>query len=112
MKKLMLLWIIVMILPTVSAKVTYNFYISGSSMEPTYYAGIQKVQAINRYENLTVGKIYCYRPDYRDFQLPLMWDVCHRLISMENDILIFKGDNNKFDDPPVSRRYIHLEVLI
>jgi hypothetical protein len=73
--------------------------------------GLNKVQSVSRNDNLTIGDIYCYRPDYRNFYIPFMWDVCHRLISINGDYLVFRGDNNGYDDPDVHRRYVHLKVL-
>lgn len=64
----------------------------GSSMLPVIPKNCHIV--VSRAENLEVGKIYVYASDG-----PYAALVCHRLVHMENELLLFCGDNRScYDD--------------
>lgn len=73
-------------------------YVPTDSMEPTIHAGqfiVSKVIADTN--EINVGDIYVYHDD------KLNLDVAHRIVGFdENDMVIFKGDNNEIQDEPVS----------
>ncbi|MEM1623538.1 MAG: signal peptidase I [Sulfolobales archaeon] len=78
--------------------------VEGTSMEPTLQSGdlvivIKRVSA----ENINVGDIIVYR---RGGTL-----VIHRVLRIENDTLITKGDNNWLPDPPVRFQSVIGKVL-
>ena len=105
---------LLLIFPVYAAKINYTTRLSclSNSMEPTMNCSNELVvNTVTRGEELTVGSIYCYRPDYRYYKLPIYWKVCHRLTSENNGTLIFKGDNNNYYDKPVHRKYVALKII-
>lgn len=78
----------------------------GSSMIPTIpYNSLIKVKAA---KSIVEGKIYLYSYiNTRTFDRM----VAHRLISIHNNQYIFKGDNRKEPDSPITRPNIIGEVF-
>ncbi len=78
--------------------------VEGTSMEPTLQSGdlvivIKKVSA----EDINVGDVIVYR---RGGTL-----IIHRVLRVEDDTLITKGDNNWLPDPPVRFQSVIGKVL-
>ena len=119
MRKINLFAIIffVLLLSVVSAgKIDYKseVYCHTHSMIPLLCYNTTKSQVIivntvDVNDSLTVGQIYLYRPDYRNFNLQAGQTIIHRLVKIEKGLYYFKGDNNKHIDPPVERKYINLK---
>jgi len=115
MKYINYIILLLILISTVSAgKVNYTMRLSctSNSMEPTISCRDDLiVNTVSLSEGLTVGSVYCYRPDYRYYRLPVYWKVCHRLTSEINGSLIFKGYNNNYYDKPVDRKFVALKVI-
>lgn len=112
MKKIIYFIMFIMILSIVNAgKVDYVRYFDDctGSMLPTISCKDKLI--INTVDEPIINNIYCYRPDYRNFNLASMWLVCHRLVDIQEDLYIFKGDNNKYNDEPIERKYIAWEII-
>jgi len=95
-------------------KVDYKMKLvcSSNSMYPAINCtNLLTVNTVNLNEPLELGEVYCYYPDYRNFYVPAYFMICHRLIKINNDNLIFKGDNNQETDPPIYKRQIHLKIV-
>lgn len=90
---------------------TYNENVSDSMYPAFTCKDTILINSINSNDIVVVGKVYCYRPDYRNFYIPAYFYVCHRLINVTSYGLKFKGDNNLFEDPIVDRRYVAYEIL-
>ena len=58
-----------------------------------------------RPDNPKVGDILIYRKFGSDFT------IVHRLVNIENDFYIVKGDNNRVADPPVVKSYVVGKVV-
>ena len=118
MRILNILLILLILTPQVYA-VRYPFYLSCNYRDYQ----IRKIDSMKGWatcghrlwaevpKNITVGEVYCYRPDYRNFPIPGGWYVCHRLKRIENGLYYFHGDNNgDFYDPPIEKKYIALRL--
>ena len=118
MKKAIIL-LAFLLVPLVSAgKINYTWSVDcdTNSMYPAINCTsgtdiIVTVNTVTPHDNLTVGDIYWYRPDYRNFNLPLFWHVSHRLVKVENGTCYFHGDGLKYPDKPVDCKYVAIHVI-
>ena len=104
---------LLLVMVTVNAdKIDYKIKLScrSDSMSPSITCNDTMI--VNSYTggDLLFGDVYCYRPDYRNFHLPIYCYVCPRLVDVKNDYAYFSGDNNDCDDPPVETKYIAFHV--
>lgn len=85
---------------------SYLMHVTGESMEPTLSHGDVLI-CIE--DEISVGDIAAYDSD--TFDVP----VVHRVIGVEDygneTIYRFRGDNNRFDDPPVPEENIRCRVV-
>lgn len=115
-KKILLVFLGIILFSTITnaGKVQYNFKTVcwSNSMYPTFDCNkMLKATTITSSDKVEINHIYCYRPNYNNFNLPLLYNVCHRLINIEDNLYYFKGDNNADSDPPIERRYIAWEIV-
>ena len=112
MKKLILLSLL--LIPFVDAgKVVYRLpLICTTSMLPTFDCN-DRVYVTNyvKGDELVVGDIICFNPDYRYFMGNPRY-VCHRIIeTSSNDYYLTKGDNNPTYDYWVNSKNIAFKVV-
>jgi signal peptidase I len=69
------------------------------------------VNTITSEDEIKVGDVYWYRPNYNYYKIPAYHYVIHRLVKIEDGLYYFKGDNNDYVDEGIERKYIHLRVV-
>lgn len=101
------------ITPVIGGKVNYNMVLKGDSMYPTITDGeMVTINTITKHDIINIGGIYCYRPDYSLWNVPLFGHICHRLGYITNGLYYFSGDNNFFYDEGIERKYIAWEIKL
>lgn len=75
----------------------YLFYVKSGSMENTLCVGDYII--IKKSDNYNVGDIVTYKKDNGMY-------ITHRIVSINDDKIITKGDANKVNDPEISREII------
>ena len=104
----------VLIFPVSSNKITYKFNICGVSMLPLNkdnYCNLYDVNTVTSNDIVQVNDIVCFNYDKRIYNKNTRY-ICHRVISIDNDLICTKGDNNYYKDKCINKKYVALKVLI
>lgn len=76
-------------------------YVVSESMEPLLHRGDLVLRSSTELVTPCVGDIVSFEPPWYEGKT-----VTHRLISIDGDKIITKGDNNSFSDPPISEEHL------
>lgn len=82
-----------------------TMYVVSNSMVPTFEKGDLLV-VTSDYNSLAAGDIIAYNAAWADGK-----HVTHRVVSINGDTIMVKGDNNKTNDPPLSKHDVYGEVV-
>ena len=114
-KALIIVMCLLAITSIVSAgKVNYTRYHSrectGSTAPQVTCQDKLTINTVTKYDILIIGDDYCYKPDYRNFVVPVHFLICHWLVAVEDDMCYFRN-NISGNDPPVECKYIAWHIV-
>lgn len=106
-KKAVNILIVVVILGAIILRICgYKIiYIATNSMEPTLATNQFVIGKRAGPEDVEIGDIVTYKC------MGGFYTVTHRIIDIQDDYLIFRGDNNQFADEPVKKDRVAYKII-
>ena len=85
------------------------FFVVTDSMEPVYTKGTLLIAIPIKEETLIVNEVYAYRAGQKDIGINPI--IVHRLVNINEEDYIFKGDSNTAPDKSVRKEQILYRII-